>query len=1255
MSSKTQRPGAQLLVSLLTEERRGRPGLAWASALEAARSDQERRLVHLLDATYAALVAGEARAASRLTDEASAIAPDDEVWRRRIDACRAWAWTVDRNFYPGGTGAEIVAVDAARPAYPAAIANDVETRMLEACVQDVDRLLSGRLMIEGAVRGIPLALNELLEDTRQALQHLHLVLESGGATWSLAWVVLALADLLRRAGNDADAAAALANARQIHQVLRENGIDDRVGEAVSYLVEGDWYATPGSSPEALGFDLPASELPSPFADKRDDSLAGAAYERAAIILGDADEPRAIGALALRRAALAWRQSDYPTQLAELMTAEAAFVAAGEAAASWLVAIHRLIGEVAAGRIAATRRTAGTRFDLQPRGTIAALSRWADEDGSASFTTGLGRLLQRVGAQWLATEDYERAEVAYGMAVPLLPHSGTEAAATLLLELAAVDAQQRLGVRATTRLRQALATLPQVKDATLERLEWMRQVNAVVGITNAHMNEAATAAGTNVGGLEQAIARLRGLLALPGVPAPGSAGVLDRNRLEELAHARAGDTFERLLADADQEISERERTMLALTADSARQIVDLADPYLSFQRGGQAARAGGAGTAKRWYDAALKQVDSLALKGLGVSDGAFAIVVLAAIDRFDEARARLHELIASAGPEEREFLAPLAVRARDYGTALSLFGEANGEARNRPWPDLLDHAEAALGCADAKAAVMLTDAAIEKFEAQFARLRRDADRVLASDDIKVASLYLTAARAQIAHAVALTAIGEDAAAAETRERAFALSDRARALALAALIAAAPDVGTDGELARRWRQATAEWQSAYERLYRAYATEAPEDEIGRLIATLADAEDEIVEVETDVEECAPTALARRPKTEPPLGLHHVQERLPPATALLEYQVIDRDLLIWAVTATGAEHALMQRPSGVLARLVHAVHSGCSSHQPGAEAEELSELLLTPVASVLASCERVIVVPYGRLNSLPFHVLPLHGRPLGETHVVSYLPAASLLGRLNVDEPTSAQKPLVVGDPAFDATTHPSLRRLPGAAVEACAVARTHGVRAWIDGDANEPDIRRALADRDLVHLAAHGRLDAIAPSASSIILAGRDELTVADLVGLHFAADLAVLSACDSGRGAASLGGDVVGLTRGLFAAGVRRSVVSLWPVDDAPACVTMALFHQQLADGVAAAPALKAAQRAVAALSGADIAERYVALGGEGGDTLTTRRRGAPAGTAAAFALPLDPEFVDDLADGEPLDALGGNLARVWAPFIVVGA
>jgi hypothetical protein len=99
---------------------------------------------------------------------------------------------------------------------------------------------------------------------------------------------------------------------------------------------------------------------------------------------------------------------------------------------------------------------------------------------------------------------------------------------------------------------------------------------------------------------------------------------------------------------------------------------------------------------------------------------------------------------------------------------------------------------------------------------------------------------------------------------------------------------------------------------------------------------------------------------------------------------------------------------------------------------------------------------------------------------------------------------------------------------------------------------------------------------------------------------------------------------------------------------------MSLFHERLADGLPVACALHAAQTDVRAMSGADLWERYAALGGVDAATRSTRRRGAPASRAAAEHFALDPEFADDVDDADALDTLDGDLARVWAPFVVIG-
>jgi CHAT domain-containing protein len=1221
MTTEPERPSLQQLESLVVEDRIGRPGAARDQALAAARADAANAHVHLLDAAYAALVAGEPRAADRFLAQCEATAPRDDPWPRRIAATRVWSWWADRGWYPGGFAAEMLSFD--YPPFAEARPGDPETVLVEAIAHAARMLRVLRMRIEQN-RENPESAQASIGPARENVQRLQAAVQGAfdepveGESQALT-VFLEFADLLHRAGKLDDAEKVLAAVRQDHQALAANGVANPVGQACTFLVEGDWYAMPGSSPEALGFDLALLSGRPPFLAGRDLVRAAAAYDRADELLAGIDEPRAHGALALRRAALAWLSADHAAQQAFLAQAASAFAAAGDVAACWLTAAHGLLAEIALGHVAETRHLAGTGFDLEPRGPIADTLRWGEQDGSISWTTGIGRLFQRAAERWDSDGDYERAVVAYELAAPLVPASGFESPAVVVLDLAKLDGRNGFGVRALTRSRAAVAALPPVAEARPEKLDWQRSVSALLNVVSGQFDATGTAAGMSVAALEWASGRIRALLALPGVPLAGS----ERDYSPEMMPGEAA-----ALA------------VLAKFADIARESIAFGDAEASFQRGKQAAAIGASATADRWYDDALEKIAALH------SDAwPRTVIILAMRDRFDEAQARLRELLDVPGPRPGA-LAHAAVHARDYETALRLIGPDAGA--ERPWTDLLDHAEAALGAGRVELALTLTDAAVRDFEERFGRLRRDVDRVAVSDNSEVAKLYLLAARAQLARAEQL----DSEATSETTARAFELRDRARALALAALLADASDYADDEGLILAWRRTTAEWQAAYERLYRAYVTAAAEDDVVARVADLTSAEDALVEVEADLETKRRSAPRRAARWEPP-ALGDIQQALPPDTALIEYQLAGRDLLVWTITRTTADATTSRQRAGEIARLAKAVQRTCSNGQPGPEADELAAILLEPVAPVAGGCGRLIIVPYGRLQGLPFQVLPFGGRALGETHVLSYLPAAALLRDAAVDQPLAGRRALVVGDPAFDAAAHPALHRLPGAAVEARAVAGTHRVPPLIGPDAAEPAIRRELARCDLVHLAAHGRLDPIAPSNSSIVLAGRDELTVCDLVGLRIDSELAVLSACDSGRGAASLGGDVVGLARGLIAAGARRSVVSLWPVDDAPACVTMSLFHERLSQGMPVAAALHAAQNDVRAMSGSEISARYVELGGQANATASTRRRGAPSARGAP-ELPLDPEFVDDLADTDPVDSLSGELARIWAPFIVIG-
>jgi CHAT domain-containing protein len=118
--------------------------------------------------------------------------------------------------------------------------------------------------------------------------------------------------------------------------------------------------------------------------------------------------------------------------------------------------------------------------------------------------------------------------------------------------------------------------------------------------------------------------------------------------------------------------------------------------------------------------------------------------------------------------------------------------------------------------------------------------------------------------------------------------------------------------------------------------------------------------------------------------------------------------------------------------------------------------------------------------------------------------------------------------------------------------------------------------------LIHIAAHGQLNAKSPLFSRLILApeaGDDgALEVHEIYGFDLArADMVTLSACQTQLGSRSNGDDVVGLSRAFIYAGAPTVVASLWSVDDEATAALMKAFYTHLKDGMGKAQALTAAQ------------------------------------------------------------------------------
>ena len=158
-----------------------------------------------------------------------------------------------------------------------------------------------------------------------------------------------------------------------------------------------------------------------------------------------------------------------------------------------------------------------------------------------------------------------------------------------------------------------------------------------------------------------------------------------------------------------------------------------------------------------------------------------------------------------------------------------------------------------------------------------------------------------------------------------------------------------------------------------------------------------------------------------------------------------------------------------------------------------------------------------------------------------------------------------------PSTDNKPAQKLSNLQGAEDEGRRVAQKLNSQFLTGNKATKATVLQQLPNARYIHLATHGLLEDYAgfgiPGAIALAPSGKDNgfLTSSEIQELNLKAELAVLSACDTGRGDIT-GDGVVGLSRALIIAGVPSVVVSLWKVPDAPTAELMVEFYRNFQEG-----------------------------------------------------------------------------------------
>ncbi len=366
---------------------------------------------------------------------------------------------------------------------------------------------------------------------------------------------------------------------------------------------------------------------------------------------------------------------------------------------------------------------------------------------------------------------------------------------------------------------------------------------------------------------------------------------------------------------------------------------------------------------------------------------------------------------------------------------------------------------------------------------------------------------------------------------------------------------------------------------------------------------------------------------------LKVEEVQNQLLSDQALIEYFVGDSSIYIFLLSSQQFQY-IQQPITETFRNNLHTLHRQFHEHshtllsdQQKQEryksftraAYQLYGTLLEPFLE-LANPGQLIIIPDGKLGYLPFHLLlkePASREQMQRqdyrslSYLFKHYPiqleySAALLFREDLKNLQSKPETSYSGfAPVYEGkalTTNRmidslSLRQLyPEVARSGLvgltfnrpeverAAAHFPGSKIFTAESATESNFKQYGPEANILHLAMHGLTNDENPLFSQLVFTqstteGKEDgfLHAYELYNTRLKAELAVLSACNTGSGALADGEGILSLARAFKYAGCPNIAMSLWKADDEVTSQIMEVFFAQLKEGKGKSESLRLAQ------------------------------------------------------------------------------
>ncbi len=294
------------------------------------------------------------------------------------------------------------------------------------------------------------------------------------------------------------------------------------------------------------------------------------------------------------------------------------------------------------------------------------------------------------------------------------------------------------------------------------------------------------------------------------------------------------------------------------------------------------------------------------------------------------------------------------------------------------------------------------------------------------------------------------------------------------------------------------------------------------------------------------------------------------------IISYKVFDTVIYAFEITKQQTRLQKLDVKTDALKKSVsiHLVAMKQPAGNAASSAKKLYQELINPLK--VQKQEKLIFITDDFLAYLPFETLMNSDGYLVAENSISYSSSLKLweIQKQNINPDN---KSIAAFSPEYDlklSGKSPDIAllarsgnfELKGAQTEAKKIVTLFNGDLFSSASATRKNFIANASGYRILHLAMHAVVDENDSNKSSLIFSNGEKLYVSEFYDLRIPAEMAVLSACNTGYGNLKNGEGIISMSRAFTYAGVRSTVMSLWQVPDAETSEIMISFYGNLKSG-----------------------------------------------------------------------------------------